>query len=477
MAVVLIGSFMVVLDSTIVSVALDAIGQQFHTTTGVDWIVTAYLLAVGVVQPPTGWLADRIGRKPVFITSMGLFAAGSLCSALAPSLPLLVVFRIVQGLGGGAMVPVGMAMIYELFPPDRRGFAMGIWGVAVMGAPAIGPVLGGWFVTEFSWRLMFMINVPIGIVGVIAALRLLKNTGFREARPLDWQGTALLGAGVACVLLALSQGAAWGWQSERTLALGGVGVALLIAFGGWALRGTQAPVMDLRMFRIPTFSMTVTIICLLTLAQYGRLIFIPLELESLRHLSALHTGALLIPGAIGAAITMPISGRLADKIGAKIPVTIGLIPVAAATYYYSTLDPHSSELTLMIWLFVAGMGTGLAMMPNTVVGLNSLPAPLIATGSALRQLSRQMAGAVAVAVLTAIVASQLGGHIVFDGSHSVEHAQHAYNTAFRFGFYALIATILLALLLPGRSKSRELQRARQAEADGDARLAEAEAEA
>jgi DHA2 family multidrug resistance protein len=353
---------------------------------------------------------------------------------------------------------------------------MGIWGVAVMGAPAVGPVLGGWLVTEFSWRLMFMINVPIGIVGVIAALKLLKNTGFREARPLDWQGTLLLGGGVACALLALSEGASWGWESQRTLALGGVGLAMLVAFGGWALRGTRAPVMDLRMFRIPTFTMTVTIICLLTLAQYGRLIFIPLELESLRHLSALHTGALLIPGAVGAAITMPISGRLADRIGAKIPVTIGLIPVAVATFYFSTLSSDSSEVELMVWLFVSGLGTGLAMMPNTVVGLNSLPAPLIATGSALRQLSRQMAGAIAVAVLTAIVASQLGGHIVFNGSHSVAHAQAAYNTAFRFGFYALVATILLALLLPGRAKSHELQRARMREADAASDLVEAEAE-
>lgn len=464
LAVIVVGTFMVVLDSTIVSVALDPIGQSLHAANGIDWIITAYLLMVGVCQPITGWLADRLGRKRVFIVAMIVFASGSLCTAFSPSLAVMLLFRGVQGVGGAAMMPVGMAMVYELFPADRRGAAMGIQGIAMMSAPAAGPVIGGWLITSFSWRWLFFINVPIGIVGTIAATIVLRNTGFQENRPFDWIGTSLIGSGVLCVLLALSEGAAWGWGSTRTVALGVTGLLLLAVFGGWVVRRSNNPVVDIRMFKIPTFTLTICVICLLTLAQYARLVFVPLELESLRHYTALHTGLLLTPGAIGSAIMMPFSGRLADRIGAKIPVTVGMIPVAGATWYLSTLTPTSSQRWLIFWLFASGVGTGLAMMPNTVVGLNSLPARLIATGSALRSLSRQMAAAAAVAILTAIVSSQLGGHLAFNGSHSVFFAQHAYNTAFRAGFFAILATMVVATFLPGRAKAKELQRERLEEA-------------
>lgn len=463
LGVVLIGTFMVILDTTIVTVALDPIGTDLHSKSGVEWIVTAYLLAVGVVQPATGWLADRIGRKPVFMASMALFATASLASAMAPSLGFVIVFRVIQGLGGGAMMPVGMAIIYELFPPNRRGAAMGIWGIAAMAAPAIGPTLGGWLVTQLSWRWLFLINVPIGAVGLVLAFRLLRNTGYRERRPFDWIGTLLIVSGLVPVLLALSQGSSWGWRSLPTLGSLFGGVALIGVFVWWALTQTEHPLVNLRMFRISTFSLTITIICLLTLSQYGRLVFVPLEMESLRHLTPLHTGLLLTPTAAGAAMTMPIGGRLADKIGAKIPVTLGLIPVACATFYLSTLSPHSSEIWLMVWLFISGFGFGIAMMPNTVAGLNSLPSNLIATGSAMRQLSRQVAGSVAVAALTAVVSFQLGGHIAFTGAHTQAQAQAAYNDVFLFGFWALIVTLGVALFLPGKLKTLELQQARTAE--------------
>ena len=210
---------MVVLDSTIVAVALSAIGTNLHSAAGIDWIITAYLLTVGVIQSPMGWLADRVGRKPDFVTAMLIFAFGSLCSALAPTLPVLIGCRVLQGMGGGALFPVGTAMTYELFPADRRGTALGIQGIALMAAPAVRPVLGGWLVTAFSWRWMFIINIPIGIIGAILAIRLLKNTGFREPRPFDWPGTFLIGSGVLGDLLGFSQGASWGWTSKRTIAV------------------------------------------------------------------------------------------------------------------------------------------------------------------------------------------------------------------------------------------------------------------
>jgi DHA2 family multidrug resistance protein len=465
LGIVVIGTFMVILDTTIVTVALDPIGKDLGSVNGVEWIITAYLLAVGIVQPATGWLADRIGRKPVFLGAMVLFASGSLACAVSPSLALVIFFRVIQGLGGGAMVPVGMAIIYEVFPSDRRGTAMGVWGIAAMAGPAIGPALGGWLVTAFDWRWLFLINVPIGAVGTVLGVRLLKSFGYREHRPLDWTGAVVATVGITAVLLALSEGASWGWSSGRTLGLGAAGVVLLGVFSWWSVRRTDHPLIDMSMFRIPTYSTTITVICLLTLSQYGRLVFVPLELESLRGMSPLRTGLVLTPTAVGAALTMPIGGRLADRIGARLPVTLGLLPVAAATWYLTTLTPTSSLFWLMFWLFVSGAGFGIAMMPNTVAGLNSLPGNLLATGSATRQLCRQIFGSVAVAGLTAVVATQIGGHIAYNGTHAVEVVQAAYNDVFVVGFWALVATVVAALFLPGKEASLAMQRARAAEAE------------
>ena len=175
MSVIFVGTFMVILDTTIVNVALPQIGIALDDTDGIEWVVTAYLLAVGVGLPATGWLADRFGRKQIFVTSLSIFTLASLGAALAPSLPVLVAIRVLQGLGGGAMMPVGMAMIYELFPPDRRGAALGIWGVAAMAGPAFGPVIGGYLVTEVSWHWLFLVNVPIGVGAIALAVWLLRG--------------------------------------------------------------------------------------------------------------------------------------------------------------------------------------------------------------------------------------------------------------------------------------------------------------
>lgn len=464
LGVVLIGTFMVILDTTIVTVALDPIGKNLHAQAGVEWIVTIYLLAVGIMQPATGWLADRIGRKPVFLGAMGAFAAGSLLCAAAPNLGMLITFRALQGLAGGAMLPVGLALIYELFPAHRRGTALGVWGVAAMAAPAIGPTLGGWLATS-NWRLVFLINAPVGAIGVVLGLRLLRNTGYRETRPFDMVGTVLSTLGVVALLLALSEANAWGWASTRIVVLFVIGAAFIGAFIAWALRGTRFPLLDVRVFRIPIFTITIVIICLLTLSQYSRLVFMPLMLESLRHYSPLHAGLVLTPTAVGAGSMMPIGGRLADKIGSRLLVTVGLIVVAFATWMLGHLTPTSSDVHIGLILFVSGLGFGTAMMPNTVAGLNSVPAPLIAQASAGRQLCRQVVGAVAVAGLTAVLEAYLGNHLTYNGSHTVTHVQAGYNAVFLWSFWALIVAVALALFLPGRTRMKELQAERAQEAE------------
>jgi len=464
MGVVLIGTFMVILDTTIVNVALPQIGKAFGTESGVDWIVTAYLLAVGVCQPATGWLADRFGRKRVFTVSLGLFTTGSLLAALSPSLGVLVGFRVVQGLGGGAMVPVGMTMIYELFPPHKRGMALGTWGIAAMAGPAFGPVIGGYLVTAVSWHWLFFVNVPIGVVGVVAARRLLRDTGYREHRRFDGFGLGIVAAGLVLWLLAFGEASSWGWSSTRTLACLAVGGVLIAAFVRHELR-IEHPALDVRIFGVPIFSLTLGILALGTVAQFAAMVFLPLQLETLRGMSALRVGTMLVPLAIGGAITFPLGGRLTDKVGPRPPVIAGSLLLMGASWVLGHLTPDASTLRIEVALVVVGLGMGFAMMPNSVTGMNVLPDKFAAQAAAVRQLNVRVAASFGVAVLATLVTTRLGSLATAAPASAAAavHAQSAYNLVFLIGVGTSIAATVLALFLPGRARTEEILRTRAAE--------------
>ncbi len=462
----LIGTFMVILDTTIVNVALPKIGKELEVTSGLDWIVTAYLLAVGVSQPTTGWLSDRFGRKNVFTVSLGLFAIGSLLVALAPNLLWVVIFRILQGLGGGLMMPVGLALIYSLFPADRRGTALGIWGIAAMAAPAVGPVLGGWIATDLSWRLVFIINVPIGVVGVFAAMRLLRDTDLRRQARFDLPGFALVAGGLALLLYSFSEATPQPWKSAGSGATAVVALLLLVAFARRERR-VDNPLIDVSMFTIPTFAITIGIVWLMTTAQFARLVLIPLELETIRGLTAFQAGLALAPAALGTAAGMPIGGRLADRIGSRTPVVVGLGIVGVAVWLLSHLEPGHSVAYITGVLTFQGVGFGLAIMPNTVAAMNSVPSRLVDQAAAMRSVNRQVAGSIGVAVLATVVAASIGQFSAV-GVDPVA-AQNAYNGAYLVAFWGIALAFLLAFLLPGKHQTHAVQRERQAEADAEER--------
>jgi DHA2 family multidrug resistance protein len=463
MGVVLVGTFMVILDTSIVNVALPQIGVDFKSITDVEWIVTAYLLALGLAQPPTGWLTDRFGKRTVFCGCLLTFSVGSLLCAMAPNLGALVGFRVLQGFGGGGMAPVGLAIIYELFAPDRRGTALGIWGIAVMAAPAIGPVLGGWLVTAVSWRVLFLVNVPIGAVGLVLAIRLLRDVVPRAQRPLDWQGALLAAGGLGTLLLGLSEAPTWTWGSPTTIACLGVGTILAAT---WVVRSLRirAPLVDMRMFGERTFTLCMIVLLLLTMAQYGRLVFIPLELEALRHFSALRVGVILLPTALCAAGAMPIAGRLTDRVGPRVPTALGIACIGVSTWLLSTLSLQTSDVRLACYLAIGGVGLGFSMMPTTVAALLSLPNRMTAEASSLRTLSRQVSGSLGVAVLSTIIATRLAGIPRPPTNPSdIITAQSAYNLAFTIATWSCAFALLAALGLPGRAATKRLQKLRAAE--------------
>lgn len=459
---VLIGTYMVFLDTTIVNVALPQIGIDLHSGSGIEWVVTAYLLALGVSQPATGWLADRLGRKRVFSLTMVLFATASLLAALSPSFPFLIGFRALQGLAGGAMMPVGMAMIYELFPPDRRGMALGVWGVAAMAAPAIGPPLGGFLVTTVGWRSLFLINVPIGYIGIFVALRLLKDTGYREKRSFDTRGMALASTGLILMLLALSEVTSWGWLSVRFLGALGTGMVLETLFVRHALR-TPDPLVDVRIFRRPVFALTMAIVWVVTVAQFARLVFVPIELETLRDMTALHVGLIMAPAALGASAAMPVGGWLTDHVGPRPPVVLGLTIMAIGTWLLANLGLTTGEVHIAVALLIVSTGIGFSNTPNMVAALNTVPAALLSQGTAIRSINRQVAGSFGVALLSTVVITQIGAVSAFGVEGSRTSIQHAYNLVFYVALGSIAIALILAMFLPNARRNREFleERARE----------------
>jgi EmrB/QacA subfamily drug resistance transporter len=457
MAVVLIGTIMVTLDTTIVNIALPQIRKDLGGGSSIEWVVTAYLLAIAVSQPATAWLADRFGRRRVYLASLAVFTGASLLAALAVNVPMLVAFRVVQGFGGGALMPVGMAIVFELYPVERRARAMALWGVASMASPAIGPTLGGFLVTRVSWHWLFLLNVPVGIVGLVLGGRELRDFGWRDDRRLDVPGLVLGGAGLALALLGVSEASRWGWGSAPTLGCLVAGVVLVAVFIAHELR-TDAPLIELRMFSDRTFLLAMVVTTFIVGAQFTRLVFMPLSLEDVRSYSALRTGLVLTPAALGTAITMSISGRLVDRFGPRLPMVAGCAGMTTGVFLLGQQSPTTPIGLIVAALAVQGLGFGLCAMPTIVAGLDRLPEQWIAQAAAVRSLVSQVAAASTIAILSAVVAAHMGRN------PSPSHAQTSYNRAFLTMSAGLAVAFLCALRVPRHTTKRaEVELARLAD--------------
>ena len=460
MAAIMAGTVMVVLDSTIVNVALHAIGVDIGAGANIEWVVTAYLLGVCISQPACGWASDRFGRKEVYLASLTAFSVASLLCALSGSLPQLVAARALQGLGGGALIPVGMAIVLDIFPRTMHGRAIAMWGTSAMVVPAAGPTLGGWLVTSVSWHWLFLINLPLGVICVIVGMRLLPTTVERRRTRLDVVGLAVGSVALSLLVLGLSQGNQWGWRSGWTLGCLTVGV-----LGAWIFirheTTTPVPLLDLRMLEHRAFRLTMIIMLFVQISQFGRLVYLALELGELRGYTPLRVGVMFMPAALCTGVSMQIGGRLTDRVGPRVPILLGLGIVGVATFSLGWLTLSTPAWVIVAILCLQGFGTGFTNAPVMVAGISQLPKVLLSQASALRTLIQQVSGAFAVATLGAIVAFRLGAN------PSVTHAQASYNTAFLVGSVGVVIAWLIAYRLPrGIPDMSE-----------DDELAEAEAEA
>ncbi len=408
--VTVIGGFMAILDSSIVNVAIPKIMSVFGMSTSqVQWIVTIYMLTLGVVVPTSAWIGDRIGYKRLYVLSLAVFTVGSALSGLSWSGDALIGFRVLQAIGGGMIMPVMTSMLYRMVPRNQIGRAMGILGVAIIVAPALGPTIGGYLVQYVDWRLIFYINVPIGVFGILAAERILPVFKRHPVGPFDTVGFLSSAGGLFTLLYALSQGQSLGWTSE-TIVLMLIGAGALIIFFIWWELLVEYPLLDVRVFRFGTFSWSNLLVIATTVALFSGIFYIPLFLQNIAGMGALETGLILMPSALMSGVMMPISGKLFDRVGPRPLAFAGLAVVAFATYLMHNLNVYTPTATIVWWLVIRGLGMGLMMMPVQAAGLNAIPTRLVGQASAFSNIIQRIAGAFGIAYLTSYLDGRMASH-------------------------------------------------------------------
>ncbi len=440
-AVFVSAMFMNIMDITIVNVALPTIGRDFHIPpTAVDGIVIAYLVSLAVFIPASGWLGDRFGGKRVLLIAIAVFTLGSVFCGLAHNMTELIIARVFQGAGGGMMAPVGMAMLFRVFPPAERVRAAGILTIPTTMAPALGPVLGGFLVTSLTWRWVFFVNLPLGIAAIIFGGLYLERTGTGDAGRFDLPGFVLGGAGLGLLMYGVSEGPLESWSSTSVIASCVVGAVLLTIFVFVELRTTR-PMVDLRLLHGRLFRSTNVVMFLAAAAFLGTLYLIPLYFQDARGMTALQSGLSTFPEAIGVMLGAQCASRLIyPRIGPRRHVTGGLIGLALAMLALTQIT-----LTTNLWLIRAlmfGLGFTMAqvMVPNQAASFAMISAESMGRASTFFNTMRQVGSAVGVAVLSTVLVSSTTG----SGGGSLSPGIDSYHAAF-------VVAMLFALAAAGFS--------------------------
>ena len=463
--VVMIGSIMSILDTTIVNVALATLGRELHTPISqIQWVVTGYMLALAAAIPVTGWAAQRFGPRRVYLVSLVLFTAGSALCGLATSTSELVVFRALQGLGGGMILPLGQMMMADAAGPKRMGRVMSVVAVPMMLAPILGPTLGGLIVQNISWRWIFYVNVPIGVFAVISALRVLPKVGAGERPTLDYRGLALMVTGLPLVTYGLAEvGTTGSFTSPKVIIPIVAGLALVGAFVLHALH-VPRPLLNLRLYRRPTFSSASVAMFCLGAALFGGMILLPLYWQEIRHESVVDTGLLVGPQGLGAALVMPIAGRLADRAGGGPLALFGVLLTTVATVPFGLIGAHTSIIWLCGAMFVRGMGIGFAFMPAMTAAFAALDRSELADATPQLNVLNRVGGSVGTAVLAVVLQRAL------TGAHTLDAAASAYGVAFWASVALTAAAVLPCVILMRAERAARRTRPEAVIADHDVAL-------
>lgn len=442
--VMVLGGMMSYLDATIVNVGISTLSGEFKATLStIEWVTTGYLLAVAVAIPLAGWATARFGAKRMWLIGLTLFLAGSALCALAWNSESLIAFRILQGLGGGMVDPIMIAVLAGAAGPARMGRVMGLISLPITLGPVVGPIVGGLILDYLSWEWMFLVNIPFALAAIVLALLVLPADPPRTSAPvpIDWLGIVTLCPGFAALVYALSQAGADGFGSATVIVGLAVGVVLFAAYVGHALRTDKTPLLDLRLFSSKGFTASVSTMFLLGGGLFALLFLLPLYYQQVHGRSVLGAGLLLAPLGLGTMIGMPVAGNLADRVGAKPLVPVGALLVAAGSLVFTQSGAGTSQVALTAAQLVAGFGMGLVGAPTMGSVYRTVPGEAVPSATGAVFILNQIGASLGVAVIALILQ---GG-----GAHTAPTID-SFDNAFWWPFAAALAVFAAGLLLPGK---------------------------
>ncbi len=461
--VVVLGAIMSILDITVVSVAQPTFQQVFDATPAqTAWTMTGYTLALASVIPLTGWAADRFGTKRLYMLAVGLFTAGSVLCAAASSIEMLTVFRVLQGLGGGMLMPLGMTIMTRAAGPERIGRVMAVLGVPMLLGPIFGPILGGWLIDVASWHWIFLINLPIGAAALVYAAVVLPSDSPTPSESFDFVGMLLLSPGLALFLYGVSSipeaGTVW---DTKVLTTAAIGLALVVVFVLRTLfRSPEHPLMDLQLFRNRALSVSVIAMSLFAIAFFGASLLFPSYFLQVRDETTLRAGLLLAPQGLGAMLTMPAAGILTDRIGPGKIVIAGISTIVVGMAMFTQVGVDTSYTYLLGALFIMGLGMGGTMMPIMTSALQTLKDHEIARGSTLMNITQQIAASIGTALFSVLLTNgfksidlagpaiaSLSDPAIAESLPPADIAQGLSDAADAFADVFVVATILVAVCL------------------------------
>jgi DHA2 family multidrug resistance protein len=405
---VMFATFMEVLDTTVVNVSLPHIaGSLSASIDEATWALTSYLVANAIILPMTGWLAATFGRKRLLMLSVVGFTAASFLCGLAPTLPMLILFRVIQGATGGALQPLSQAVLLEAFPPQDRGKAMGFWGLGIVVAPILGPVLGGWLTDTYSWRWVFYINIPVGIASIAMTQLYIFDPPYlkeQQTKSVDYWGIGMLAVGIGALQIVLDKGQQEDWfESRFILALAILSAVTLVALIVHELT-TDEPIIDLRVFKARSYAVGVFLMTIVGFVLYGSMVLLPIMLQTLLGYPPLQAGIAMAPRGVGAFIMMPLTGLMTGKFDARKLLTVGLFVGGITLIWLSRLNLQAGYWDIFWPQLIQGVGMSLLFVPLTTVAMDPIPRERMGYATSLFNLMRNIGGSVGIAVTGTMLA-------------------------------------------------------------------------